>query len=249
MDFDINTYLKLLTAIKNKGYSFQTFQEFIKEPMERTVVLRHDVDLKPLNSLAFARIQAAKGIKGTFYFRAVKESWDDDIIKEIHSLGHEIGYHYECLTTSNGNLEHAMLDFKENLKELRKIAPVQTICMHGSPLSKYDSKDLWKSFDYKDLELIAEPYFDVDFYKTLYLTDTGRTWNNKKYSVRDHIKTDYEFQFTSTKQIINAIEHDELPHQIMFTFHPQRWTNNKFSWLKEFILQNVKNQIKRFLVK
>ena len=51
------------------------------------------------------------GIKGVYYFRAVPESWDESIIKEIASLGHEIGYHYENLTTCNGNIEKGIIRF------------------------------------------------------------------------------------------------------------------------------------------
>jgi hypothetical protein len=35
----------------------------------------------------------------------------------------------------------------------------------------------------------------------------------------------------------------------MFTFHPQRWTDDKTLWYKELVVQNLKNQVKRFLVK
>jgi hypothetical protein len=89
--------------------------------------------------------------------------------------------HYE------GRFIKGIADFQKNLEELRKLAPVSTICMHGSPLSKYDSKDLWKHFDYHDFGIIGELYFDVDFKKVFYLTDTGRKWDGDKVSVRDRM--------------------------------------------------------------
>jgi len=45
-----------------------------------------------------ARLEHASGIAGSYYFRAVPESWDEKIIQTICSLGHEIGYHYENLS-------------------------------------------------------------------------------------------------------------------------------------------------------
>jgi hypothetical protein len=57
--------------------------------------------------------------------------------------------------------------------------------MHGSPLSKYDNKAIWRKYDYKKLGIIAEPYFDVDFDDVLYLTDTGRRWDGDSVSIRD----------------------------------------------------------------
>ncbi|MEA3317514.1 MAG: hypothetical protein U9R54_06115, partial [Bacteroidota bacterium] len=58
-----------------------------------------------------------------------------------------------------------------------------------------------------------------------------------------------------TKDIIEAIERGsalsgvEVPKQIMFTFHPQRWTDKPLPWLKELVLQNIKNVVKYFLNK
>jgi hypothetical protein len=57
--------------------------------------------------------------------------------------------------------------------------------MHGSPLSKYDNRAIWEKYDYKKLGIVAEPYFDIDFSETLYLTDTGRRWDGDIVSIRD----------------------------------------------------------------
>lgn len=250
MDFTVKKYIELIESLKTREFQFQTFQEFIKSANTNSIVLRHDVDLLPKNSLNFAKIQNQNNIRGVYYFRAVPESWDEKIIKEISELGHEIGYHYECLTTTNGNLEKGIKDFEKNLNNLRKLAPVSTICMHGSPMSKYDSKDLWKKYNYHDYGIIAEPYFDVDFQKVLYLTDTGRKWNGDKVSVRDKVNSGFELSFHSTDEIITALCNNILPSQIMFTFHPQRWNDNKYLWTKELLIQSLKNQIKKlFFVK
>jgi len=98
-DFTIKIYKQLLEALKDAGYRFLTFEEYMEKSEVGSrksevrfpfAILRHDVDLLPQNSLAFARIQHEMGIRGSYYFRAVPESWDEDIIKEIHSLGHEV---------------------------------------------------------------------------------------------------------------------------------------------------------------
>lgn len=246
MDFTVKKYRALLKSLIEAGYRFQTFDEFIREPAPESVILRHDVDLLPYNSLAFAKIQAEAGVKGVYYFRAVPESWDEKVILEIAALGHEIGYHYECLTTCGGSLEKGIADFEKNLEALRKLAPVSTICMHGSPMSKYDSKDLWKHYNYRDYGIIAEPYFDVDFKKVFYLTDTGRKWDGSKVSVRDKVDTAFTRSFHRTDEIISALENNGLPRQLMFTFHPQRWNDLLFPWIKEFAFQNTKNVIKKY---
>ncbi|BBE16233.1 polysaccharide deacetylase [Aquipluma nitroreducens] len=226
---------------------FQTFESSLKHINKRAIILRHDVDLLPRNSLRFAQIQANLNIKGSYYFRAVPESWDEQIIKEIANLGHEVGYHYETMDTTNGDIDKAWDQFRTHLDELRKLTDVETICMHGSPRSKYDNKQLWVKYDYKTLGLIGEPYFDIDFSKVGYLTDTGRQWNGNKVSIRDKVNSSFNFNFRSTQDIIRSV--NQLPDQIMFTFHPQRWNDNWFLWTKELVLQNVKNQVKRILIR
>jgi len=248
MDFTVKQYIELIEAIRSQEFFFQTFAEFLQSPKQRSVILRHDVDLLPLNSLKFAQIQAGSGAKGTYYFRAVPESWNEQVIKEIAGLGHEIGYHYETMDTANGNIEKAWDQFRYHLDELRKITEVFTICMHGSPRSKFDNKEIWKSYDYKSLGLIGEPYYDVDFNKVFYLTDTGRMWDGHKVSIRDKVSTSFDKTYHSTSQLIEALESHEFPDQIMFTFHPQRWHDNKFLWTKELVLQNAKNIVKKYVI-
>ncbi len=246
MDFTLKKYTELITTLKEKNYSFQTFEEFIKKPKNKVVILRHDVDLLPQNSLKFAQIQNKLGIKGSYYFRAVPESWDEDIILQIDSLGHELGYHYETMDTARGDVDLAIDQFEQHLNEIRELVNVETICMHGSPRSKFDNKELWKKYNYLDFDIIGEPYFDVDFNQVFYLTDTGRRWDGHKVSVRDKVNGSFEQKYHSTNQIIKAINSSELPKKIMFTFHPQRWHKNSLLWAKELVLQNVKNIIKKY---
>jgi hypothetical protein len=251
MDFTIDKYYELLETLQKKGYSFQTFSQFLDDPNKKVVILRHDVDKLPLNSLRFARIQHKMGISGSYYFRTVKKSYNEDIIREISALGHEIGYHYETMDTGKGNIELAYVEFSRNLEMFRKIVPVETICMHGSPTSRFDNKTIWDQFDYKKLSIKGEPYFDVDFNKVFYLTDTGRRFDGEKVSIRDkpgqQIYTEWPI-YHSTTEIITAIYKSTFPDMVMMTFHPQRWTNNILFWTKELLLQNLKNEVKRLMV-
>ena len=86
MDFTISKYKKLIKSLLKQGYTFQSFEEYLNSDLKKVVLLRHDVDLLPYNSLIFAEIQAEQGIKGSYYFRAVPESWNESIIKKILSL-------------------------------------------------------------------------------------------------------------------------------------------------------------------
>ena len=240
MDFTLAKYSELLDALKAYGFEELT--------------LRHDVDLKPTNSLRTAQMEAEKRLHGIYYFRAVPESWDEDIIKLIAMLGHEIGYHYESLTTCNGDVDRAYEDFCKNLDALRAIVPVRSICMHGSPRSPFDSKDIWKKYDYRSLGIENEPYLDTDFSQVFYLTDTGRRWDGYKVSMRDKIPQyqdlwiEQGLSFHSTDSVIEGLRKGIIPKRLMLTVHPQRWNPFGPAWCKEMLLQNTKNIVKRTII-
>jgi len=234
MDFTLKTYKKLLEALKEQNYNFLTFREFIENPNGKCVVMRHDVDRLPENALLIAEMEERSGVRGSYYFRAVKESFNEEIMKKIADMGHEIGYHYESLSSvarrkdfrkfkiqnSKFKIEDlyslAIEDFKMNLAKIRKLYPVKTICMHGSPTSKYDSRDLWKEYDYRDLGIIGEPYFDIDFSKVLYLTDTGRRWDGERYNIRDRVKSEARStkpETNTNEQNKNSLQPTAFSHQ------------------------------------
>ena len=62
--------------------------------------------------------------------------------------------------------------------------------MHGSPLSKYNNRDLWEHYDYHSYGIRGEAFlsFEQDHDDIHYLTDTGRTWSNR-HTLRDVMKT------------------------------------------------------------
>ena len=59
----------------------------------------------------------------------------------------------------------------------------------------------------------------------------------------------YKFQIKNTNQLINLIQENRLPEQIMINTHPQRWNDNIIYWTRELLAQNIKNQIKKIMVK
>lgn len=264
-DFTTDRLRLLLSSLKSGGYGFTTVAGHLHNPISPAVILRHDVDAKPADSLRSAEMENMLGIVGTYYFRTVPGPWDEDIIRKIYSLGHEIGYHYEDLAAAGGDLEKAIAGFGENLAKLRLLAPVETICMHGSPLSKFDNRLLWEKYSYRDFGISGEPYFDLDFNRVFYLTDTGRSWNGIRFNLRDRVpggkgkfkgrEPDQESMFpmsktgafSNTLDIISALKENRLPSVIMITIHPQRWNDEFIPWAKELLVQNAKNVVKSLI--
>ncbi|MCR5573249.1 MAG: hypothetical protein K6F78_00310 [Bacteroidaceae bacterium] len=96
---------------------------------------------------------------------------------------------------------------------------------------------------------------DVDYTQVFYLTDTGRRWDGFKVSVRDKIPEhqDRWFQqgwvFHSTDDILEALDKERFPKQVMMTSHPQRWNDSLLPWTKELVLQGLKNVVKSWLIR
>ena len=264
-DFTTDRMFLLLSSLKSQGYGFTTVAGYLPDPTSPAEIARHDVDARTANSVRCAELENRLGISGTYYFRTVPAAWDDKVVSEIHRLGHEIGYHYEDLAAAGGNFERAIENFGRNLAKLRHLAPVETICMHGSPLSKYDNRLLWEKYNYRDFGISGEPYFDLDFNRVFYLTDTGRSWNGNRFNLRDRVTEDkgksegkeaeqdgvspmsQTGSFGDTMDIICALKENRLPSVIMITVHPQRWNNEFIPWVKELLFQNVKNEVKSLI--
>ena len=311
MDFTVKRYSQLLHSLLAQGFSFLSVSAYIRlipnfqseianlqSEIPQTpsslphafVILRHDVDARPQNSLRLARLEHTLGIQGTYYFR-IPHTFQPSIIQEIASLGHEIGYHYETMATivkegmrgrrdgetkrrrdgeterrrdeetkrrrdeetkrrrdeGTKRMKSAYELFVENLCKFREIVPVTTICMHGSPLSRYDNREIWQKYDYRDLGITGDAYLDIDFNRVAYFTDTGRRWNGAEVSIRDKVSRPFQFNLKTTEELIRAIP--QFPDQVMITVHPQRWNDAFLPWAGELLLQNAKNIIKRILVK
>ena len=149
-DFTLKKYEELCLALLDSGYTPLAVYSYLKGQKNKNnklVVLRHDIDRKCGNALRMAELEHELGIQSTYYFR-VPYTFKPEMIVKI--LGHEVGYHYEVLSKAKGDYEKAVELFEQELNEFRKIVDVKTIGMHGSPLSRYDNRDLWKRYDFNE---------------------------------------------------------------------------------------------------
>jgi len=93
-DFTHTIYKEFLTSLLKNHYNILRVEDYFltSSPEKPFIIIRHDVDRNPLRSLSMARIEAKMGIKATYYFRTIPQTFKPNIIEEIVSLGHEIGY-------------------------------------------------------------------------------------------------------------------------------------------------------------
>ena len=166
-------------------------------------------------------------------------------------MGHEIAYHYESLSDANGNMERAIKDFEKNLAMLRKIVPVCTVSMHGRPFKPYDNRDIWKNKEnheklVKKYNLLGEIYIDIDYTDTAYINDTGRNWNSTKSNLRDKVNSKIKTDFSSGQRLLNYLNNEPHP-KLIFQIHPERWSDNYFEYIVQFLKDKSINFVKCLL--
>jgi hypothetical protein len=180
-----------------------------------------------------AQIEGDMGIRSTYYFRTKAHALKPDMVRKVAQLGHEIGYHYENLSDTGGNMKQAIRDFENNLAKLRSLSPVTTICMHGRPFSKWDNRDLWKEYEYKEFGLIGEPYLSIDYSDAVYLSDTGRSWSPNRFNLRDKVGSGSGIRIDSTTELMSVLS-DRAHRTLFIQCHPERWANSPFQWIWSF---------------
>jgi hypothetical protein len=247
-DFTFAAYGELLDAGKEAGFEFLTVREYLtrEELPERFLVLRHDVDRKPENSLVAARMEASRGIRSTYYFRTIKKTFRTDLIEQVANAGHEVGYHYEDMDRADGDREQAHRRFADNLAQLRRLCDVDTVCMHGNPLTNHDNRDLWNGDrSPADYDLLGEAYLSMDFEDVTYFSDTGRTWRDGALKVKDHTmgEGDKTVQADSTWDLVELLESGEVDRACLLT-HPNRWAESYGEYVAERAKDSAVNVVK-----
>jgi hypothetical protein len=249
MEFTFDTYKKMLAAFLKNNYRIYRVDQFFNKRDDKILFLRHDVDRFPNNALKMARIENELGIQSTYYFRTIKSVFVESIIKNVVSLGHEIGYHYEDLALCNGDKKVAILNFKDNLEKLRSFYSVNTICMHGSPLSKWDNKTIWEKNDFHKYGIILDTSLSINYDEVFYITDNGFGWNKTAASIRDKVKSNYNIPIKNTARLIDLLTTSQMPAKVFINTHPDTFFDFGMKWFLNYSMIKSKNVIKRVIVK
>ena len=149
----------------------------------------------------------------------------------------------EVLADNNGDHSLAIKDFERNLEKFRAVVPISTICMHGSPFSKWCDSDIWKNKNFRDYGILGEAFLSIDYNKVRYFTDTEGSWNNSKFNIRDSVKSNLDPLITnSTFDLISLLS--DLDTNISINVHSQRWDDSFLFWTRELFTQSSKNIVK-----
>lgn len=243
LDFTLKMYERLCRALVESGYRSVLMRDWRKAASDGRPVLylRHDVDSLPPAALDLARIEREHGLVATYFFRCVPKAFDAGVIRSIQAMGMECGYHYETLDRAQGNFARAIEITRDDLARLRALAPVTTMAMHGNPLTKYDNRDLWTKYDYREFGIELEAYEIVNS-GVPYFTDTGRNWDETRGNLLDMGKERAQIRLTGTPSLIAYVQQNRK--DVCISAHPNRWSSRPAVWLYNLAYDTTGNLVK-----
>lgn len=104
MQFTYEAYGNLIHELKNHKYTLTDYHQY--RNASHPCILRHDIDQSPACALELAKIEADMEVHSTYFvlltsdFYNVHSEENRHILKQIASLGHTIGLHFDEIAYS-----------------------------------------------------------------------------------------------------------------------------------------------------
>ena len=188
----------------------------LKKPF---VIIKHDVEDKLEKALKVSKIENSLGITATYYVHSffLRSLKNVAILKEIVSLGHEVGYHYDVLDNNDGDKKKAVSEFGDALSCFSDNGlAISTVCPHGNPLKKRVGYSSNKDF-FLDIEIRKQFAHIVDVYLTfpdmldpdyLYITDAQYSYFYRDAKTTKTDETEELIPLNGKDEIVEMIKMD-----------------------------------------
>ncbi len=176
MKFTYDSYIGLIHRLKSKGYQFTDYYKWPEVP--QPVIFRHDIDQDIGKALKLARIEKEENVKSTYFVLLTSEFYNvfadknACMLREISSMGHDIGLHFDEMNDPSivGNndkiIEKIIMEADVLMRALN--IKIGVVSMHQP------SKDILDA----DLEIpgIVNSYGKLFFKDFKYVSDSRRRW-------------------------------------------------------------------------
>lgn len=184
MKFTYKAYRDLISLLKEHGYSF--FGYFDHNKSDKHAILRHDIDYSVERAVALANVEAEEGVRSTYFVLLRTDFYNPaskkvtDMLQHIHSIGHEVGLHFDEVVYNGCSAEELPALIQREAKLLSDICgfPIRCFSMHR-PSRLTLEQDL-------QVEGLVNAYGQEFFREFKYLSDSRRHWRE---SVLDIIRS------------------------------------------------------------
>lgn len=253
MIFTYSVWERFCKSLSEKGVYSVTAKALLSNAINeilqknRWVNLKHDVESSPSKALKLAQIEAKHGHKATYYVQSyLMTDENQQLFLAIQDLGHEVTYHHDVIDGSKGDLDEAIVIFKENLEKFKRLGfEVETVCQHGNPMTDFDNRDFLKNTDVQskfpnmaDIMVNFKELLKQDY---VYVSDVGMSFKivNDPYNTGNNLDNPYTI-LGSLNNVMNEINaHPESNYII--SSHPHRYYKSAFvAWSKKAVFTIVR---------
>lgn len=172
-DFGPQAYRDLITSLLDEGFTFETDPNLSHD---KTIFLRHDVDLSLSDALTIAEFDHELGVTSNFYFLCRSDFYSitsrasKKLMTEITSLGHKVGLHFDP------TVYHTIINVQEALS--REIALLEWITELPCETVSQHQPSLFGLIDWTDLTDVIDVYGPVRDKRVDYLSDSNMKWRH-----------------------------------------------------------------------
>lgn len=230
--FTLNNYRKLLELAIANNFQFISFSDnFASE--RKDIIWRHDVEFSPDIALDMAKIENELDVRTTYFFQIHSEFYNiferyfSDILKEIQSLGHYIGLHFDSHYYSVQTVEELDKYIKIDKEYFEKVFNIKlnVFSFHNTTPFILSCED----FRYGGLINVYSSFFKENY---KYCADSTGYW---RYEILDEVLCDPKIRH------LHVLVHDAM------------WTKEVFSPRKRIYksiqdnADRIKNQYDKIL--
>jgi hypothetical protein len=210
--FTLDEYGSLVEDLLGSGFTSRAVEDLPLLSRERTLFLRHDVDVHITGIERIGAIEAGLGAVGTYYVPLTlpfnpRYPANTAILRELIAMGHRIGLHYDLASYPEDPSEaRAQLDREASmLGEITGVMPA-TICMHNPSLR---GEDL-----FREVDGYVHPHDPRHSEALLYVSDSCRLWRDET--------------------LLRCFE-PEPPERLLLNTHPELWLAQARQSREEFL--------------
>lgn len=204
MKFLYDEYIRLVSELRDEGYHFSGYHNY--KESEKSVILRHDVDMSLEAALQMAMLEREMDVHSTYFilissdFYNIFSKKSMEYINKIKEAGHDIGLHFDERkyegNWSGGNIENAIVQEAE-IMEMALGFDIRSVSMHRPSKLTLDA-------DYRIADgKIVNSYGTEFFHEFEYISDSRREWH------KDVWKILHSGQYTKLHILVHPIWYDE----------------------------------------